>query len=224
MVLSHTTGFPNWAGGKPIELAFTPGTRFQYSGEAYHYLQQVVELLTNLSFGETVAEHVFVPLGMTDSSYIWRDEYQTNMAAGHSQTGVVARQLRRRISGNSASSLITNVKDYAKFVAYIVVGYQKGNPMIKNMVGSRVAVKDCGRWGKLYWSLGWGIEETQQGHNIWHWGNNGEFRSLVVANLENGIGLVYVANSANGLKPIKKIIQNTIGGIHPLVHFSQIRN
>lgn len=90
------------------------------------------------------------------------------------------------------------------------------------MVGRRIEVEDCGKWGRLYWGLGWGIEETQQGTNIWHWGNNGEFRSLVVANLENGLGLVYVANSANGLKPIGKILDQTIGGVHPLVKFSKV--
>ena len=47
MVLSHTTGFPNWRGDGPLFLRWSPGTRWGYSGEGYAYLQQVVERLTS---------------------------------------------------------------------------------------------------------------------------------------------------------------------------------
>ena len=50
MVLSHTTGLPNWRkGGEefdgPLPVMFAPGKRFGYSGEGFYYLQQVVERL-----------------------------------------------------------------------------------------------------------------------------------------------------------------------------------
>lgn len=35
MVLSHTTGLPNWREGEKMELAFDPGSAFSYSGEGY---------------------------------------------------------------------------------------------------------------------------------------------------------------------------------------------
>src|SRR5215217_6491735 len=42
-VLSHTTGFQNWRGsGDPLSIHFTPGARWQYSGEGYSFLQSVV--------------------------------------------------------------------------------------------------------------------------------------------------------------------------------------
>lgn len=222
MVLSHTTGFPNWARGKPIEMAFTPGERFRYSGEGYYYLQKVVEKLTKIPLQDIVEEQVFIPLQMAESSFVWKNEFDPDMAYGHSKSGHVVRKIHKRYMGNSASSLISNVEDYSKFVSHILNEYKRGNPIIKGMVRNRIQVKDCGKWGKLFWSSGWGIEETRQGKNIWHWGNNGEFRSLVVANLENSVGLVYVANSAGGLKPIGSIIDTTVGGVHPLIKFEKV--
>jgi len=49
MVLSHSTGFPNWRfltnDGK-LKIMFEPGTRFSYSGEGISLLQMVVEKIT----------------------------------------------------------------------------------------------------------------------------------------------------------------------------------
>jgi len=222
IVLSHTTGFPNWGRGRSLDIAFTPGERFKYSGQGYYYLQKVVEKITGKSLQQIVEEQVFIPIQMTHSSFIWKDEFQVNMAYGHSKNGRVVREIRKWKEGVSATSLITDVRDYSKFVSYILNEYKKGNPIIRNMVSPKVQVKDYGKWGQLFWSLGWGIEETKQGRSIWHWGNNGEFRSLVVANLENGNGLVYTANSSTGLQPIENIIQSTIGGVHPLTKFNKV--
>ena len=41
-VLNHTTGFPNWRQGKDLPIEFDPGSRNQYSGEGFSYLQSVV--------------------------------------------------------------------------------------------------------------------------------------------------------------------------------------
>jgi CubicO group peptidase (beta-lactamase class C family) len=56
IALSHTTGFPNWRPKKwtddpeLLEIEFDPGSRFQYSGEGYGYLQHVLKEVT----GETL--------------------------------------------------------------------------------------------------------------------------------------------------------------------------
>src|SRR3954452_813452 len=63
MVLSHTTGFPNWREG-PLHLRWPPGTRWGYSGEGFSYLQLVVERLTGASVGRYLGDAILQPLGM----------------------------------------------------------------------------------------------------------------------------------------------------------------
>ena len=83
-VLSHTTGLPNWRQQpSPLEPSSDPGSAFSYSGEAYFYLQRVVEALSNKPFGRFMREQVLDPLGMKQSGYVWQPEFDFRMAAGY---------------------------------------------------------------------------------------------------------------------------------------------
>jgi len=83
-VLSHTTGLPNWRQQPgPLAPAFEPGQKFSYSGEGYFYLQRVVEAVTGKPFNRFMREQVLDPLGMKQSSYVWRPDFESRMAAGY---------------------------------------------------------------------------------------------------------------------------------------------
>jgi CubicO group peptidase (beta-lactamase class C family) len=83
-VLSHTTGLPNWR-TQPgaLEPASDPGKAFTYSGEAYFYLQRVVETVTGKPFARVMREQVLDPLGMKETSYVWLPAFESRMAAGY---------------------------------------------------------------------------------------------------------------------------------------------
>jgi CubicO group peptidase (beta-lactamase class C family) len=83
-VLSHTTGLPNWR-QQPglLDSAAEPGKEFRYSGEAYVYLQRVVEALSGKPFARLMREQVLDPLDMKHSSYVWLPEFESRMAAGY---------------------------------------------------------------------------------------------------------------------------------------------
>ncbi len=75
MVLTHTSGLPNWATGPsspefettPVSTTFEPGTQWSYSGEGFYYLQKTVESLTGKSFEQLVRERVFERFGMAEA-------------------------------------------------------------------------------------------------------------------------------------------------------------
>lgn len=84
-VLSHSSGLRNWRESEDDRLVpdFEPGSRFQYSGEAYYYLQRVVEHITGSPFEQFMEQSIFAPLGMESSTYSWRADTASRVVAGY---------------------------------------------------------------------------------------------------------------------------------------------
>jgi CubicO group peptidase (beta-lactamase class C family) len=84
-ILSHSTGLPNWRGegDQPLIPAFEPGTKFRYSGEGFYYLQRCVEKITGIGCEQFMQEHMFKPLGMNSSTYLWRADAGRRLVSGH---------------------------------------------------------------------------------------------------------------------------------------------
>lgn len=85
-VLRHSTGLPGWRTSPATEKLVPmvkPGTRIDYSGEAFFWLQLVVETLTGQSLDDTMRTHLFVPANMRDSSYAWNADLAARSVHGH---------------------------------------------------------------------------------------------------------------------------------------------
>ncbi len=89
-VLSHTTGLPNWRQAPgPLTPEVAPGSKFTYSGEGIFYLQRVIEQVTGKPIEHVMREQVLDPLGMADTSYVWRPAFNDVMATGYDERGAV---------------------------------------------------------------------------------------------------------------------------------------
>ena len=89
-VLRHSTGLPDWRkdpANEKLVPAVAPGTRIDYSGEAFVWLQLVVETVTGESLDETARRMLFAPAGMRDSSYAWDSGLAARSAYGHYAPG-----------------------------------------------------------------------------------------------------------------------------------------
>jgi CubicO group peptidase (beta-lactamase class C family) len=221
IVLSHRTGFPNWRGDDgSLPIYFTPGERFSYSGEGYIYLQRVVEHITGKPLNEYMTEAVFTPLGMTNSSYVWRPDFDVLTATGHDADGKPS-QLWKPNEAGAASTLNTTAKDYALFVDAILNGKGLKRSTLHEMETPQVALDpECRICIKrepkalsknLFWGLGWGIQSKDGSSALWHWGDNGVFKAFVMADPKSKFGAVLFANSVNGLEIAKPIIDEAMG-------------
>lgn len=217
-VLSQTTGLPNW-GKKRLKTRFEPGERFGYSGEGFVYLQKVVEKLTGTPLAELAHREVFAPLGMTRSSLITEDG--VTGTAGIGKDGAVQPQ-PRRTEANAAASLLTTGEDYGRFLVALLAGTGLKPETRAAMFEPRIQVgasfgdpssppQEGIFWG-LGWGLVWGLQGPGGGEAFWHWGDNGAWRAYVAVRQDGSAGLVYFANSHQGLRIARDLAAMAMGG------------
>jgi CubicO group peptidase (beta-lactamase class C family) len=212
MVLSHTSGlaeFQEFNTGEPVRLLFTPGSSFAYSGEGYWFLQKVIELLTGKPLEIIMQDEVFKPLHMVNSTYI------QSAGMDSSIIGPENKDLAWMMP-NAAFTLLTNAHDYNVFLQALLTG--KGlQPVTQKVMFSKQSNAQWFRHdtteadGYINWGLGIGLQQNQEGTQIWHWGNTGDFYSFFVANPVTKQSLVYFTQGTSALKITDEIINAFLG-------------
>jgi CubicO group peptidase (beta-lactamase class C family) len=206
-VLSHSSGLPH---GEPIDphypLFFEPGARFKYSAAGYFLLQRTVEHLTSKPLEQIAREYVFDPLGMTHSSIIWQDDFETATAHGHGLLGT-PEPFRKYRRAHAAASMYTTSVDYARFVGAVLNGEGLKRDAIASMLTPQIEIDEHNTW-----SLGFGVQRDGNGDAFWQWGDYGIFRNFAIAYKQPKIGVVYLTNSFNGLSIAGEIVSRAIGG------------
>ncbi len=120
---------------------------------------------------------------------------------------------------NVAGSFLTTIADYTRFLGAVA---EPANPYLsarsrQEMIRSHVRLNSA-----LSWGLGWGIEETESGPLLWHWGANGTFRNFALVDVAGRRAVVVLTNSANGPKIYERIISDITGSDHPAFHWFQV--
>jgi CubicO group peptidase (beta-lactamase class C family) len=211
-VLSHTTGFPNWRSqSQPLSIAFTPGTRWAYSGEGYSYLQSVITELTKQPIEEFMRTNIFQPFGMTSSGYEWNDAFARKMARPHDEGGTPMDN-KRSTPGDvaryaSAGALLTTPTDYAKFMLEILdpTGpdeFRLRRSTIAEMVRPQVETQNEYHTA---WGLGVAIYRTKNGEIVGHGGDNDGFHCISLMSLPHKAGIVVMTNSDGGSRLLNKL-------------------
>ena len=174
MVLSHTSGLPNVRSetGEQLRIAFQPGSRFSYSGVGFQLLQFVVETVTKSDLETLAHDRVFLPFGMSHTSYVWRDGFANDVAAPHNEFEW-ASEPDRPPTADAAGSLITTAHDYARFLVGILTAEGRRREVVTTMFTPTVRITSSRMFGvsrgplspendtkHLAWALGWGTFET----------------------------------------------------------------
>lgn len=229
LVLSHQTGLPNW-GGDPLSFEADPGSRFGYSGEGYVYLQRVIEAWTGEDLDSLAAREIFEPLGMTNSRFTASG--QMIPATGHDANGTAIPRLLTQ--ANAASSLYTTATDYSRFIAALMAIDGPARDLLDRSLRPQIVLMGDERGGAviptdsaevaesgpvLGWGLGWGLQGQGQEQVAWHWGDNGIFRAFVAWRPVDRAGIIYFANSANGLAILGDLLEPVVGDMSPTVRW-----
>lgn len=208
MVLSHTSGLPNWS-SDPLAFDFRPGTDWQYSGEGFMLLQRAVESITNQGLADFMRSRLFEPLGMSHTAFQSMPQFADAFVPGRPRYTEIPEAL-------APMSLYTSAKDYAKFLAALMADQQALQLIVQSPV--RVIPK-LG----LSWGLGWGVEHGENETFIWQWGNNPGYRAFVMASTRSGDAVVMLTNSEEGLAMAEPIVATVLPGTHSVFRSYLVR-
>jgi serine-type D-Ala-D-Ala carboxypeptidase/endopeptidase len=225
MCLNHTTGFPNWRWfekDRKLRIKFEPGARYSYSGEGLTFLQVVLERLTRRPLEDLMREKIFIPYGMTTSSYTWQPRFEKNFCHGHDETGKVLEKDKDN-AARSASTLETTLDDYTRFIRGVLNRQGLKMPYWKEMFSPQIRIRSKRQFGplasedhssndaiQLSYGLGWGFLESPHGPAAFKEGHGDGFEHYSIVFPERGIGVLIMTNSANGESIFKDLLELSI--------------
>lgn len=227
IVLSHTTGFPNWRFFTPdgkLVIQWKPGQRFGYSGEGIDLLQMVVEEVTGKGLEELARERVFEPLGMSRTSYVWHDRFEENLAVPHDIYERPKRYKKRR-EADAAGSMATTAEDYAKLLVALLNAKGKNRVMAEEMLRPQIVIRSRSAFGPgsyqddavyddLFWGIGWGRFDCKFGRAFFHTGHEKGTQNYNVTFADKGIGVVFLSNSDNFESVARELAETVIGDVY----------
>jgi CubicO group peptidase (beta-lactamase class C family) len=225
MLHSHTSGFPNfrWINDdKKLNINFEPGSRYAYSGEGIELLQFVVETIANQPLQELMQAKVFQPLGMTRTSMVWQDRFESNYANGYDEYG---RSIgpERRPKADAAGSMQTTPRDFAQFLLAVMNGKGLQPKTRELMLSPQIQIlakhqfptmeniaTDENKAIRLSYGLGWGLYWTPYGKAFFKEGHDVGWRNYTVVFDQSKTGLLIMTNSANGEAMFKELIETLL--------------
>jgi CubicO group peptidase (beta-lactamase class C family) len=213
MLLDHASGFPNFrwlSPGHKLNINFTPGTRYAYSGEGIELAQFVVETVTKRPLEDLMRERVFQPFGMTRSSMMWQSRFENDYANGYDEYG---RSLgpERRPKAEAAGSMQTTVSDFARFMVAVMAGRGMRPATRELMLSPQIRIHTKHEFPtlepettgandaiRLSYGLGWGLYWTPYGKAFFKEGHDEGWRNYTVCFDEKKSGILIMTNSSNG--------------------------
>ena len=225
MCLDHTTGFPNlrfFNDDHKLNINFTPGSRFAYSGEGILLAQMVVETVTKKPLNDSMRERLFLPDNMTRTSMVWEERFESDFANGYDEYGRTLGP-ERRTTADAAGSMQTTLRDYASFLQALMQGRDLDSKTLALMLSPQVRIKSKHEFPslntettgdndaiRLSYGLGWGLYFSPYGKAFFKEGHDEGWRHYTVCFDKSGIGILIMTNSSNGEGIYKDLLETLL--------------
>jgi CubicO group peptidase (beta-lactamase class C family) len=225
MLLSHTSGFANWRwmeDDRKLKIHFEPGSRYAYSGEGIDLLQLVVETITNQPLEELMRDRVFRPLGMTRTSTLWQERFESDYANGYDEyeRSVGAHRWTR---SDAAGSMQTTIRDQSLFLQAVMEGRLLRSKTREQMLSPQVQIlskhqfptlrdetTDENKSIRLSYGLAWGLYWTPYGEVFFKEGHDDGWRNYEVCFDQKKSGMIILTNSGNGEGIFKDVLETVL--------------
>ena len=211
MVLCHTSGFPNWRimnKDQKLDIKFTPGTQYLYSGEGFEYLANVVAHLKNIEKNELqdlFEKEVAVPMGMQYAYFTWNDYVAAHQASGHfdGQVSWGWGLSAGKPDFGASYSLQTEAVSYARLIIGLMQEKGLKKETYNEMLKPQILIPS--RTDSASYCLGIEMRPTRFGSEYLHDGYNRNFSSAFMFNKEQRFGYVFFTNCNKGTEFNEKL-------------------
>src|SRR5688572_9794080 len=190
-------------------VRWPPGTRMSYSNPGYAIAGHIIEKLTGQKYEDRIAEEIFKPIGMTESSFYLMPDDHAKLAKGYSSRSgppVPYTSIYLRPAGN----LHTSAGDMGKFVQLLLNWGETATDLVvdpeylSNMEHPRTSLASA---AGLHSGYGTGLASSfvdgfpMLGHN----GGIEGFSSSFAYSTSRDVGYVVLLNSTHSPEAIRRI-------------------
>ena len=222
-LLSHTAGLPAGTDFTPAaryegfalrdtEAAWEPGSRFHYSNTGYKLLGWLLEDITGQDYGSVIRRRVLEPLGMAATEPVITHATRHRMATGYvplhddrpcrqNDTLIPATWMEYPVGDGSQASTAADMARYAR--VWLNGGRGElgsvASPAMYSMMTTPAIAMSRGDTYQHDYGYGFGIISHQaDGHHfIGHGGSTVGFRSIMLTDQTNGLGVVIMCNGSD---------------------------
>lgn len=193
--------------GETVHLNSEPGTKWDYSGGGYTLAQLLLEEETKQDFAHYMKQNVFVPLGMTHTSYEWTPAMMLTSATPYDDQGNPVKN--KIFTEQAAAGLQTTIGDLAHLAELSITRNSKQlnrvlKPEIIMLMETQVLPKSTeGESG-----LGYRFMNYEGFRTIGHTGENVGWYAALFLDLPTKNGIVILTNGSNGDRVWYPIYQN----------------
>ena len=234
-LLSHTAGLPAGTDFTPAaryegfalrdtEAAWEPGSRYHYSNTGYKLLGWLLEDLTGQDYGSVIRHRVLEPLGMNATDPVIIHPTRHNMATGYvplhddrpyrkNDTLIPATWMEYPVGDGSPVSTADDMARYARVWlngGRGEIGGVASPAMYSMMTAPAISMAQGGNFPPEYdYCLGVVSHKADGHHFIGHGGSAVGFRSIMLTDQTDGLGVVMLCNGpdVNTYPPARYALQ-----------------
>lgn len=227
-IMSHTTGFPKHTYTNLLDqdvpyeeiikllddvpAISPPGKYYSYQNVVFSLIGDILQNITGKCYNSLVAERIFEPLEMDDSSIDYFNLAESsNLARPHYKTndGYKSKNIScRYYSVSPASGVNSSISDMSKWLAALlgnnpdVINPDILKEIYKPNIKTYIRYKYRKYWKDLkdlHYGLGWRIFNYRGNEIIYHGGYINGYRAEIALCPKEGIGIAVLMNSSSEL-------------------------
>jgi CubicO group peptidase (beta-lactamase class C family) len=193
-------------------LNFSPGQAWEYSNSNYHLLGMIIRKVSGQWYGDFLADRIFKPLDMSQTSVVRDNEPVPGMATGYAiDNGTVqqANSLPPAILGYAGGGIRSTVLDLAKWDAALYT-----EKLVKRATLEQIWSPARLSNGTTHaYGFGWELGEVNGHRVVWHGGNWTGYSAQIDRFVNDRLTVIVLANLAG--TPTMKISRRVAGEYIP---------